>query len=160
MQTDAAVNPGNSGGPLLNSEGQVIGINVATSRGADNISFAIPVNTLKPILEIFLQEGRIIRPYIGVRYSMITKDISKAQSLPEGAYVLEVIEDSPAGRTDLKSDDILVEMDGMQISEENSLSRALSSKKVGQEVKLLVERDGERFTLNLVLGESPTPVRL
>ncbi len=96
IQTDAALNPGNSGGPLLNSAGQVIGINVATSVGADNISFSIPVNNLKPILEVFLKEGKIVKPYIGVSYTMITKELASLRRLPEGAFVQRIIKDSPA----------------------------------------------------------------
>ena len=96
IQTDAALNPGNSGGPLLNSSGQVIGINVATTIGADNISFSIPVNDLKPILEMFLETGKIARPYIGISYTIITKEVAELRDLPEGAYISRVMPGSPA----------------------------------------------------------------
>ena len=113
IQTDAALNPGNSGGPLLNSGGQVVGINVATSFGADNISFAVPVNTLKPILKGFLEEGRIIKPYLGVVYTMVTPDIGLLRKLPEGAFISRVVKDSPADDAGLVRGDIIVKFDGI-----------------------------------------------
>jgi serine protease Do len=155
IQTDAALNPGNSGGPLLNSSGQVVGINVATTRGADNIGFAIPVNTLKPILETFLREGRIIRPYIGISYTVVTKEIAEIRDLPEGVFISRVLPDSPASKAGLERGDIVMSFDGIQINSENSLARLLSQRRVGDRVELLVDREGRELRISVILEEAP-----
>jgi S1-C subfamily serine protease len=155
IQTDAALNPGNSGGPLLNSAGQVIGINVATTRGADNIGFAIPVNVLKPILTGFLKEGRIIRPYFGVSYTIVSKEIAALRGFPEGAYVSRVFESTPAEEAGIKRGDIITKFDGVQVTSDNSLSSLIRQKKVGDSITVEINRDGEVFTVNSVLKETP-----
>lgn len=155
IQTDAALNPGNSGGPLLNSSGQVIGINVATTVGADNISFAVPVNTLKPLLETFSKEGRIIRPYIGISYTMISKEIAGLRDMPVGAYITSVIKDSPAENAQLKRGDIITTFDGRPVNEEYSIAKAVSEKRVGDKVKLEIDREGEKINITVELEESP-----
>jgi serine protease Do len=155
IQTDAAINPGNSGGPLLNSAGQVIGISVATSRGADNISFAIPVNTLKPILESFLKEGRIIKPYLGVSYQMISKELGQLNRLPEGAYVLNVAKGTPAEKAGVQRSDIITKFDGKQLGIKLSLAQAIAAKRVGDLVVLTIDRAGVTDELKLTLAEMP-----
>jgi S1-C subfamily serine protease len=155
IQTDAAINPGNSGGPLLNIVGQVIGISVATSRGADNISFAIPVNTLKPILESFLKEGRIIKPYLGVSYQMIGKELAQMRRLPEGAFVLNVSKDTPADKAGLQRSDIITKFDGNDLTVKYPLAKAISVKQVGDEVSLEIDRNGKIQELKVVLAEMP-----
>ena len=164
IQTDAAINPGNSGGPLLNSAGQVIGINVATTTGADNISFAIPVNTLKPILEGFLREGRIIKPYLGISYTLITEDIAKARKMPQGAFVTTVFPNTPAKKAGLERGDVIVKIDGKDINSENSVAKVISEKKVGDTIQMEVDRSivstkSEKLTLQAVLEESPNTTR-
>ena len=155
IQTDAALNPGNSGGPLLNSVGQVIGVNVATSSGADNIGFAIPVNTLKPILESFFEEGRIVRPFLGVSYTVITEEIANLRDFPEGAFVSRVLEDTPAFEAGIERGDIVIYIDNYPVNEDNSLSEVINRFKVGEFVELTVDRDGEILTLGVTLEESP-----
>ena len=155
IQTDAAINPGNSGGPLLNSAGQVIGIGVATSRGADNISFAIPVNTLKPILESFLKEGRIVKPYLGVSYQMITKELAQMRRLPEGAFVLNVVKDTPADKAGLQRSDIITKFDDKVLNASYPLAKAISTKKVGDGVTLEFDRNGKTQRLKVTLAEMP-----
>lgn len=155
LQTDAALNPGNSGGPLLNSAGQVIGINVATTYGADNISFAIPVNTLKPIIEGFLKEGKIVRAYLGVSYKMITKEIATLNELPEGAYVAGVVAGSPAEKAGLKRGDVIVKFAGTEVNAQNSLAKLIAKSKVGDKVELVVDRDGKKVNINVVLEQLP-----
>jgi S1-C subfamily serine protease len=155
IQTDAALNPGNSGGPLLNSSGQVIGINVATTFGADNISFAIPVNDLKPILENFLKEGSIIRPYIGVQYQMITPEIARVQNLPQGAYVSRVLTESPASKAGIQRGDIIVEFDGKKVDPTTSIARSIAKKRPGEEVRIVVDRDGKEIRMTLILEKMP-----
>lgn len=155
IQTDAALNPGNSGGPLLNSAGQVIGINFATTAGADNISFAIPVNTLKPILEGFLKEGRIIRPYIGIAYFTISKELASIRRMPEGAFITRVVPDSPADEAGLERGDIITKFDGNQVGSEFSISSEVLKKQVGDVVELTVDRGGEELILRVELAEAP-----
>ncbi len=155
IQTDAALNPGNSGGPLLNLAGQVVGINVATTIGADNISFAVPVNTLKPLLEIFEKEGRIIRPYLGITYTAITKELAALRRLPEGAFISRVIPESPAEKAGLKRGDIIVKFDGNDVNSEYLLSREIAKRKVGDRVEIVVDRSGQQETMQVTLDEAP-----
>lgn len=159
IQTDAALNPGNSGGPLLNSAGQVIGINVATTMGADNISFAIPVNKLKPILESFIKEGRIIKPYMGVSYRMITKEIAALRDLPEGAFITAIVPNSPASKADLRRGDIITKLNGKTVTGDVALANEISSMKVGDKVKLTIDRDGKISEVELTLEEMPDMTR-
>lgn len=154
IQTDAALNPGNSGGPLLNSMGQVIGMNVATTPGADNISFAIPVNTLKPLLETFLKEGRLIRPFLGVNYVMVTKEIAELRRLPEGAFITRVYADTPADKAQLKRGDIITAIDGKGLSSTSALGSFIAKYKVGETLNLSVDRNGKQLTLKAVLAET------
>ncbi|MBW6442097.1 trypsin-like peptidase domain-containing protein, partial [Patescibacteria group bacterium] len=130
IQTDAALNPGNSGGPLLNSSGQVIGVNVATTMGAENIGFAIPVNVVKPILASFIENGRIIRPYLGVTYVIITREISELRNMPEGAFVSGVVPESPADEAGLQRGDIILKINDEEISGENTLAIIINKSKV------------------------------
>jgi len=155
IQTDAAINPGNSGGPLLNISGQVIGINVATSSGADNISFAIPVNMLKPVLEGFVKEGRIVKPYLGVSYTMISKEIASIRRLPEGAFVSRVAKDTPADKAGLQRGDIITKFEGKALTTAYSLGQAIAKHKVGDEVTLVVDRSGEAKDFKVILAEMP-----
>lgn len=159
IQTDAALNPGNSGGPLLNSAGQVIGINVATTIGADNISFAIPVNTLKPLLEIFIDEGRIIRPYLGITYTVITEEVANLRNMPMGAYISRVTPDSPADKAGLERGDIIVKFEGEEVNAENSIARSIAQLKVGDRVRLVVDRDNEQREVVITLEEAPEDFR-
>jgi serine protease Do len=152
IQTDAAINPGNSGGPLLNSLGQVIGVNVATTSGAENIGFAIPINLVKEALENFNQTGKFERPYLGVKYKMITKDLALLNEVPEGAYVVEVIEESPAAKAGVKQADIIVKIDGRKIQEsKGGLAKMVQEKKIGEEVELEIWREKETFKLKVTL---------
>lgn len=155
IQTDAALNPGNSGGPLLNSASQVIGINVATSAGADNIGFSIPVNTLKPILESYLNEGRIIRPYMGIAYTVISPDIANIRRLPVGAFIQRVIQESPADKAGLLRGDIITEINGEMVDNENSVSSIVNRSKVGDVFTMVIDREGDIIELELTLEESP-----
>lgn len=140
IQTDAAINPGNSGGPLLNSKGEVIGINFATTSGADNISFAIPVNRLKSRLELFQKEGRFPQPYIGISYSRRTVYLGDA--IQTGAVVLSVEENGPADKAELKKGDFILSVDGESL-EQASLASIIQSKEVGSELKLQYWRKGD-----------------
>ncbi len=156
IQTDAALNPGNSGGPLLNSSGQVIGVNVATTFGAENIGFAIPVNIVKPILASFMEKGKIVRPYLGISYVIVTKEISELRDMPEGAYVSTVVKDSPAEEAGLERADIITKINEESITGENTLAKIISKLKVGDKVVLTVDRDGKEMKINATIEEMPT----
>jgi len=155
IQMDAALNPGNSGGPLLNSSGQVIGVNVATTLGAENIGFAIPVNVVKPILASFIEKGKIVRPYLGVSYVLITKELAKSRNMPEGAYVSSVMQNSPADKAGLKRGDIILKVNNEKITGENTLSKVISTLEVGDKVTLTIDRSGKELTISATLAEMP-----
>lgn len=155
IQTDAALNPGNSGGPLLNSSGQVIGVNVATTMGAENIGFAIPVNVVKPILSSFIENGKIVRPYLGVSYVVITKEISELRDMPIGAYVSTVVPVSPAEEAGLQRGDIITKIGDEDITGENTLAEIINKSKVGDRLKLTVDREGSEMVIYATLDDMP-----
>lgn len=155
IQTDAAINPGNSGGPLLNSKGEVIGVNTAIASEGQNIGFAIPVNVVKQLIENFEKRGSSFeRPYIGVRYKMIDKQTAILNDVVEGAYVIEVLENSPAQKADIQDEDIIVEFDGQKVKgdDEQGLAKMILNKKVGDKVKLKIWRNGEIIEKELTLS--------
>ncbi len=154
IQTDAAINPGNSGGPLLNSSGQVIGVNTAIASGGQNIGFAMPINVVKEMFENFNSTGQFSRPYIGVKYKMIGRDLALLNDVPQGAFVVEVVQDSPAARAGIEAQDILMTADGEKIDEESGgLSKVISRKKVGDSILLKVWRNGQTKDIKVTLGE-------
>lgn len=157
IQTDAAINPGNSGGPLLNSKGQVIGINTAIASEGQNIGFAIPVNTVKDLLEKFKKNGMSFsRPFLGVRYKIIDKQTAILNDVVEGAYIIEVVKNSPAEKAGLQEEDIIIEFDGKKLKTDDSqeLAKIISDKKPGQTVSLKIWRNKEIKTINVTLEES------
>lgn len=154
IQTDAAISPGNSGGPLLNSKGEVIGVNTAIATEGQNLGFAIPVNVVKNLIQSFEQRGGSFeRPYIGVRYQMVDKKTAIQNKLVEGAWVEEVIEDSPAAKAGIRADDIITKFDGKQVKgdDEQGLSKLILEKKIGDRVPVEIWRDGETSTVTMVL---------
>ncbi len=156
IQTDAAINPGNSGGPLLNASGQVIGINTAVAQNGQNIGFAIPINIIKQSVENFNETGQFNRPYLGVSYIILSKQAALLNGLPEGAYVRAVIPDSSADKTGIQVDDILSEIDGKKITNENGgLAGVISKKKIGDSAKLKVIRGDETLELEVALEAAP-----
>lgn len=153
IQTDAAINPGNSGGPLLNSLGQVIGINVAEASGAENIAFALPINLVKEMLKDFNESGQFSRPFLGIRYEIIEKKQAIASGWPEGAGVVEVVENSPAAIAGIQEGDIITKVDGEKINKDNNLAKVISHKKVGQTIKVTVWREEKEETVSITLLE-------
>ncbi|HXK31884.1 MAG TPA: trypsin-like peptidase domain-containing protein [Candidatus Paceibacterota bacterium] len=162
IQTDAAINPGNSGGPLVNIEGKVIGVNTATVMGAQNIGFAIPINYAKRDLEEVKKYGRIKRPFLGVKYIILNKEISKKNKLPVdyGALITrETLGESaivPGGAADkagLREFDIILECQKEKITEENPLSCILQKYQISQEISLKVLRNKKEITVKAKLGE-------
>ncbi|MCL5016106.1 MAG: trypsin-like peptidase domain-containing protein [Patescibacteria group bacterium] len=163
IQTDAAINPGNSGGPLLNSRGQVIGIDTAVVSGAQNIGFAIPINDAKSDISQVETAGSISTPYLGVRYTPIDSALAAQDNLPvsNGALIqggngqLAVVPGSPAEKAGLKSGDIIISVDGVNIDQNNTLSDLISSHKVSDTVSLAILRDGKTITVQVTLAQFP-----
>ncbi len=154
IQTNAAISPGNSGGPLLNSAGQVIGINTAIAQEGQNIGFAIPVNVVKEIVDNFNKRGGSFeRPYIGVRYKILDKNTAALNKLVEGAYVVAVLDGSPAAKVGIKPEDVIVSIDGQRISgnDDQKFAKVIADKKVGDGVKLTIWRAGKTFDTTLTL---------
>ncbi len=163
IQTDAAINLGNSGGPLIDLKGEVVGINTALSRQGQLIGFAIPINQAKQVIESVKEYGRIIRPFLGIRYILINERIVKANKLPidYGALIIKgrraidlaVIPGSPANKAGLVENDIILEVDGQKITEQKSLAKEIQKHKPGDEVELKVFHQGEEKTIKVVLEE-------
>lgn len=164
IQTDAAINPGNSGGPLLNIKGQVVGINVAMAEGAENIGFAVPVNQVKEILQSVKENGRIVTPYLGIRYVVINDQLKSDNNLPVdyGALVvrgenvtdLAVIPGSPADKAGITENDIVLEIDGKKINNDNDLAKIIRQHKVGDTVTLKVWSKGQEKNVQIKLEEA------
>ncbi len=148
IQTDAAINPGNSGGPLLNLRGEVVGINTAIASGAENIGFAIPVNKVKRVLGDVEKHGRVIYPFLGVRYVTVTPEFAKENNLARdrGAYITggdggpAVVSGSPAEKGGLKTQDIILEINGEILTTEKTLASVVQKFYVGDEITLKVFR--------------------
>jgi len=163
IQTDAAINPGNSGGPLLNLKGQVIGINTAMSQGGQLVGFAIPVNTAKQIIESVKEHGRIVRPWLGVRYIPITEQIAKENNLDfdYGVLILRgqtptelaVVPGSPADKADLIENDIILEVNGQKLDEDHQLTSEISKYSPGEEIELKIYHKGEEKKVKVKLEE-------
>lgn len=168
IQTDAAINPGNSGGPLLNLKGEVIGINVATSQRADNIGFALPASLVSGIVESVKVHGRIVSPFLGVRYMVIDEVVQKRNNLSVDYGVLivrgredsdlAVVPGSPADKAGLTENDIILAIDGEELRNRDLIT-ILRSKEIGKEITLEVLQKGERKTLKVTLIATPeTPL--
>lgn len=157
IQTDAPISPGNSGGPLLNSKGEVIGINTAIAQEGQNIGFAIPVNVVKGLIDNFNKQGGTFeKPYLGVRYKMIDKQTALLNDVAEGAYIIEVVQGSPAEKAALKDEDIITEFDGQKIKgdDDQGLAKLILQKKEGDTVQLKIVRGKETKTVSIKLGSS------
>lgn len=164
IQTDAAINPGNSGGPLLNLRGEAIGVNTAIAAGAENIGFALPISEVARILSDVKTEGRIRRPFLGVRYVLITPALARANRLPVdfGALVVSgveraepaVIPGSPADRAGIRANDILLEIDGQKLGADHGLSLVIREKKVGDRVRVKFLSQGQEKTAEVALDEA------
>jgi S1-C subfamily serine protease len=166
FQTDAAINEGNSGGPLVNLNGQVIGINTAIAGNAQNIGFAIPINDIKGLMSQVLKSGNFSRPYLGVRYVPLTADIAKEYNLKvkQGAFIPpssdpaspSVLAGGPADKAGLKESDVITAINGTSINENHSLTSLLSPHQPGDKVTLTVIRGGDTKKINVTLGALPT----
>ena len=160
IQTDTAINRGNSGGPLINLKGEVVGINTAVSTEGENIGFAISIDKAKRSIEQVKTLGRISYPYMGVRYIILNKEISKARDIEVdyGALIVgddepAVVDGSPAQKAGIKEGDIILEINGEKITEDNSLAKIISKYNPFESLNLKILRDGQEIYLNIILGE-------
>jgi len=162
IQTDAAINQGNSGGPLLNSKGEVIGINTAMASGAENIGFAIPINKAKRAIQNVKDFGKIVYPFLGVRYRLLNEKTEKENQLPVdfGAWLIAgdngepaITPNSPADKAGLKENDIILEFNQEKITTDNSLAKIIQKYNPGDKVSLKVLSGGKEKILSVVLSE-------
>lgn len=163
IQTDAAINQGNSGGPLLNLEGKVVGISTAMAQIAENVGFAIPINQLKSSIQQAQKEGKITIPFLGVRYLILDQSIAEANniSVNYGALIIRgnsanqmaIIPGSPADKTGLSPNDIILKMDGEKITKENTLADIIIEREPGEEVTLEYLHNDKRKTTTVKLSE-------
>jgi serine protease Do len=165
FQTDAAINEGNSGGPLVNINGEVIGINTAIAGNAQNIGFSIPINDISGLIKSVLDTGKLLRPYLGVRYISLTDDYAYEYNLTtkRGAYIApssdgtpSIISGSPADKAGLQEKDIITRIDNVTIDENNSVTSVLGRHSVGDSVSLTIQRGGKEQTIKATLEVAPT----
>lgn len=165
IQTDAAINHGNSGGPLINEAGEVIGINTLVVRGdgmmgaaVEGMGFAVSSDTLKTVSDKLIKYGEVERPFLGVQYMLLDPDIAAQLDIEptEGALLETVDESGPAGEAGLQRGDIITAVNGQEIDEQHTLSGLIMGLNVGEEVQLSVLRDGEPLTVTVTLGERPS----
>jgi serine protease Do len=162
IQTDAAINQGNSGGPLVNLAGEVVGINSLIVRNsgsgavAEGLGFAIPINTAWAVAQQIMEKGYFARPYLGISYQSITPDIATAYNLPVqwGAYVTDVADNSPASQAQLQVGDIITSIGGVTLDETHSYINTLFAYKPGDQVTLELVRNGKSLQVQVTLGES------
>ncbi len=152
IQTDAAINPGNSGGPLLNSMGQVIGVNTAVSADGQGIGFALPINVVKDAVNNFNTTGQFNRPFMGVEYRMVTRQIAVLNEIPEGAYIMNIVDGSPAESSGIQIEDIITKIGEEKVTESNDLARIIGKKKAGEKVSIVVWRNEKEMNLTVTLG--------
>ena len=157
IQTDAAINSGNSGGALVNSKGQVIGVNTLklSGTGIEGMGFAIPINSTKEIYSQLIQYNKVKRPYIGITGRDLDEQTAKANNLVTGVYVQSVEDFSSAQKADIRNGDVIIEADGQKITTMNELNDLKNKHSIGDEMKLKVYRNGSEKEITVTLGEQP-----
>ena len=156
IQTDASINQGNSGGPLFNMDGEVIGINTAIlgQSGSIGIGFAIPSNSAEKVIEQLIKYGETKRGWLGVRIQVVSKEIAEAAKLikPKGAFVASVADNSPSDKAGIKNGDIIINFNGTPINEMKELPKIVAQTEVGKVVEVIVWRNGKEITKKIKLG--------
>lgn len=157
IQTDAAINSGNSGGALFNSKGEVIGINTMklSGTGIEGIGFAIPISSTTSIYEQLIQDGKVKRPFIGITGIDLDEETAKANKLVQGIYVRAVEDFSAAQKADIRNGDVIIEADGKKVMTMDELNEIKNTHNVGDTMSLKINRDGKEITVDVVLGETP-----
>ena len=157
IQTDAAINAGNSGGALVNSEGQVIGVNTLKlqGEGIEGMGFAIPINSTEDVTSQLIEYSKVRRPYIGITGMDLDERTAEANDLVVGVYVKAIDDFSAAEKAGLKIGDVIIEADGQKITTMDELTEIKNSHQIGDEMKIKVNRDGEERELTITLEEQP-----
>lgn len=157
IQTDAAINSGNSGGALVNSEGKVIGINTLklSGTGIEGMGFAIPINSTTDITSQLIQYSKVKRPYIGISGMDLDEKTAEKYNLVQGIYVKSIDDFSAGEKAGIKIGDVIIEADGKKVSKMDELNEIKNSRKIGDEMKIKVNRDGQEKELTITLGEQP-----
>lgn len=157
IQTDAAINSGNSGGALVNSEGKVIGINTLklSGTGIEGMGFAIPINSTTDITSQLIQYSKVKRPYIGISGMDLSEETAKKYNLVVGIYVKSVDDFSAGEKAGIKSGDVIIEADGKKVTKMDELNEIKNSHKIGDEMKIKIKRDNNEKELTITLGEQP-----
>lgn len=155
IQTDAAINTGNSGGALVNSSGKIIGINTAkiVATGVEGIGFAIPINDTLDVIEELIKSGKILRPYIGIGGIAITESEAKMYGLVEGVYIQQVYPSSPAAISGIKQGDVITKVDSKEVGTVDNINEIKNKKKKGDNLIITIYRDGEYKDIKVVLAE-------
>lgn len=155
IQTDASINSGNSGGPLINSKGEVIGINSVKIEAAEGIGFAIPVNIIKPIIESYVTEGKFEEAYLGIfAYDTeVSRYLNTNEDFTKGICIIKISADGPAYKSGLRIGDIIIGIDGYSVNRMSELRRYIYTKKVGDEVKLTISRNDKEYEISIKLGK-------
>lgn len=158
IQTDAAINPGNSGGPLLDTAGQVVGINVAIASNAENIGFAISTDSVIPVVQSLITEGKVVRPWLGVSVMTVTPTIQQYYNLAvdAGALIISVTSGSPADEAGMRAGDVITNMDAEDISTAAELSLDIGSHQIGDQVEIVYYRGNVQKVVIATLEESPS----
>jgi serine protease Do len=158
IQTDAAINAGNSGGPLLDAAGQVVGINVAIASNAENIGFAISTDTAIPVVQSLITQGKVVRPWLGVSVTTVTPTIQQYYhlSVDAGALIISVGSGSPADEAGLRAGDVITNMDAEDISTAAELTSAIGSHQIGDQIEIVYYRGNVQKVANATLEESPS----
>jgi S1-C subfamily serine protease len=158
IQTDAAINAGNSGGPLVNMAGQVVGINVAIASNAENIGFAISTDTAIPVVQSLITEGKVVQPWLGVEVTTVTSTIQHYYdlSVDTGALVTSVTNDSPADKAGLRAGDVITKIGDEDISTSEELVSVVGSHQIGDQMEIVYYRGNGQEVTNAVLKKSPT----
>ena len=163
IQTDAAINPGNSGGPLIDLRGEVVGVNTAISENAQSLGFALPINVAKQAVDSVKRTGKIVRPWIGVRYVQIDKELAEKNDLPEsyGVWIqpgaassdVAIIPGSPAAKAGLKEGDVILEVNGQKLDQNHSLSSTVTRFAPGDVIELKISREKKEQVIRVTLEE-------
>jgi serine protease Do len=165
IQTDAAINPGNSGGPLLDLSGHVVGVNVAVAQGSESIGFSLPINSVKSAINSVMKTGKIVRPYVGIRYIPVTAELKAKNNLTvdygilvqkgQTASELAVIPGSPADKAGILENDIILEINGQKIDQDKNFAYLIRGKNIGNSITLKILSKGIEKTVTLKLEQAP-----
>ncbi|WP_322112036.1 HhoA/HhoB/HtrA family serine endopeptidase [Aerosakkonema funiforme] len=165
IQTDAAINPGNSGGPLLNARGEVIGINTAIIGGAQGLGFAIPINTAQRIAEQLIAKGKVEHPFVGIQMATLTPEIKERiknasngninVDRAQGVLVFRIVRNSPAEKAGLQAGDVIQKVDNQAVTTADKVQQIIETRKVGDSLRMDVQRNGEPKTVQVQLGAFP-----